>query len=51
MSLQIRRHRHRLVLWLIVLTVVSGCSGRRLMTAVEDQAFQPGPSPHLLVRQ
>lgn len=45
MSLQIRRHRHRLVLWLIVLTVVSGCSGRRLMTAVEDQAFQPGPSP------
>lgn len=45
MSLQIRPYRHRLVLWLIVLTVVSGCSGRRLMTGVEDQAFQPGPSP------
>jgi peptidoglycan-associated lipoprotein len=45
MSLQIRRHRHMLVLWLIVLTIVSGCSGRRLTTAVEDQAFQPGPSP------
>lgn len=31
-------------LWLIVLTTVFGCTGRRVTTAVEDQAFLPGPS-------
>ncbi|MGZ8405443.1 MAG: hypothetical protein ACXW38_07225, partial [Nitrospira sp.] len=45
MSLQIRRPCDVLVLWLIVLTIVSGCSGRRITTAVEDQAFRAGPSP------
>jgi peptidoglycan-associated lipoprotein len=32
-------------LWLIALTMVFGCTGRRITTAVEDQAFVPGPSP------
>ena len=45
MSLQIRRPCDILVLSLIVLTIVSGCSGRRITTAVEDQAFLAGPSP------
>lgn len=45
MSLKIRRQRDILVLWLIMLTIVSGCSGRRVITVVEDQAFRPGPSP------
>ncbi len=45
MSLQNRRQCDILVLWLIVLTIVSGCSGRRITTAVENQAFRPGPSP------
>jgi len=44
MSLQIRRPCDILVLWLIVLTIVSGCSGRRITSAVEDQAFRAGPS-------
>jgi peptidoglycan-associated lipoprotein len=33
------------LVWLIVLTLMVGCTGRRITTAVEDQAFQPGPSP------
>ena len=33
------------LLWLIVLTMIVGCTGRRITTAVEDQRFQPGPSP------
>lgn len=45
MSLQIRRGRDMLVLWLIVLTIVLGCSGRRITTGVEDQAFLSRPSP------
>ncbi|MDH4155348.1 MAG: peptidoglycan-associated lipoprotein Pal [Nitrospira sp.] len=45
MSLKIRRQCDMLILWLIVLTIVSGCGGRRITTAVEDQAFRPGPSP------
>ncbi len=45
MSLQIRRRRDMLVLWLIVLTIVSGCGGRRITTGVEDQAFLSRPSP------
>lgn len=32
------------LLWLIVLTMIVGCAGRRITTAVEDQTFQPGPS-------
>jgi peptidoglycan-associated lipoprotein len=32
------------LLWLVVLTMIVGCAGRRITTAVEDQAFQPGPS-------
>ena len=32
------------LLWLIALTMVVGCTGRRITTAVEDQTFQPGPS-------
>jgi len=45
MSLQSRRQRGMLALWLIVLTIVAGCSGRRITTGGEDQAFRPGPSP------
>lgn len=45
MSLKIRRQRNILVLWLIALTIVSGCSGRRVTTGVENQVFRPGPSP------
>ena len=44
MSLQIRRPCDILVLSLIVLTIVSGCSGRRITSAVEDQAFRAGSS-------
>jgi peptidoglycan-associated lipoprotein len=32
------------LLWLVVLTMIVGCAGRRITTAVEDQTFQPGPS-------
>jgi len=45
MSPQVSRQRGMLVLWLIMVMTVSGCSGRRIATAVEDQAFQPGPPP------
>lgn len=45
MSFQIRRRPDMLVLWLIVLTIVPGCSGRRITTGVEDQAFLSRPSP------
>lgn len=31
-------------LWVIVATMIVGCEGRRITTAVEDQTFQPGPS-------
>ena len=37
------------LLWLIVLTMIVGCAGRRITTAVEDQTFQPGPSPRTSV--
>ncbi|TKS61262.1 MAG: peptidoglycan-associated lipoprotein [Nitrospira sp.] len=40
-----QQHSRTLGLWLIVLTTVFGCTGRRITTAVEDQTFQPGPSP------
>ncbi len=33
------------LLWLMVLTMIVGCTGRRITTAVEDQMFQPGASP------
>lgn len=33
------------LVWLIVLTMIVGCTGRRITTAVEDQWFQPGSSP------
>jgi len=45
MSPQLRHQHGMFVLWLIVVMIVSGCSGRRIVTAVEDQAFQPGPLP------
>lgn len=45
MSFQIRRRPDMLILWLIVLTIVAGCSGRRITTSVEDQAFLSRPSP------
>ncbi|MBI3355697.1 MAG: peptidoglycan-associated lipoprotein Pal [Nitrospirae bacterium] len=37
-------YRRALGLWLIILTAVFGCTGRKITTAVEDQAFLPGPS-------
>jgi peptidoglycan-associated lipoprotein len=40
------RHQFRtLVLWLAVVMIVSGCSGRRIVTSAEEQAFQAGPPP------
>lgn len=33
------------LLWLVVLTIIVGCTGQRITTAVEDQTFQQGPSP------
>ncbi len=42
---QVRRQYHTLVLWLIVVMIMSGCSGRRIVTSAEDQAFQAGPPP------
>lgn len=45
MSPQIPRQRDMLVLWLIVVMVVSGCSGRRIVTSAEEHAFQAGPPP------
>lgn len=39
-----QQHPRTLGLWLIVLTTVFGCTGRRITTAVEEQAFLPGPS-------
>lgn len=37
-------HKSLFLVWLIVLTMIVGCTGRRTTTAVEDQQFQPGPS-------
>jgi len=37
-------HKSGFLLWLIVLTMIVGCTGRRITTAVEDQTFQTGPS-------
>lgn len=37
-------HKSMFLLWLIVLTMIAGCTGRRITTGVEDQSFQPGPS-------
>ena len=45
MSLQIRCRRDILVLWLIMFTIVSGCSGRRVTSGMEDQASVSHPSP------
>lgn len=41
----LRQRYKTLGLWLIIFATVFGCTGRRITTAVEDQAFQPGPSP------
>ena len=45
MSLQIRCRRDMLVLWLIMFMIVSGCSGRRVTSGMEDQASVTHPSP------
>lgn len=37
-------HKNLFLLWLIALTMIVGCTGRRISTAVGDQTFQPGPS-------
>ena len=36
--------RSMVILWLIVVTMIVGCTGRRITTAVEDQTSQPGSS-------
>lgn len=43
MSPQVHRRYHTFVLWVIVVMIVSGCSGRRIVTSAEDQAFQAAP--------
>ncbi|MBX3302991.1 MAG: OmpA family protein [Nitrospira sp.] len=45
MSPQIPRQRDSLVLWLIMVMIVSGCSGQRIVTSAEDQSFQADPPP------
>jgi peptidoglycan-associated lipoprotein len=45
MSTQVPCQRDMLVLWLIMVMIVSGCSGRNIVTSAEDQAFQAGPPP------
>jgi peptidoglycan-associated lipoprotein len=45
MSPQVRRQFRALVLWLTVVMIASGCSGRRIVTSAEDQEFQAGPPP------
>lgn len=45
MSPQVRRQYHALVLWALAVMIVSGCSGRRIVTSAEDQAVQAGPPP------
>ncbi len=51
MSPQVRRQYHTLVLWLTVVMIVSGCSGRKIVTSTEDQAFQAGPPPAPVVEE
>jgi peptidoglycan-associated lipoprotein len=43
MSPQVRRQFRALVLWLTVVMIASGCSGRRIVTSAEDQEFQASP--------
>ncbi len=43
MSPQVRRQFRALVLWLTVVMIASGCSGRRIVTSAEDQEFQARP--------
>jgi peptidoglycan-associated lipoprotein len=45
MSLQVLREHDMLVLWLIVVMIVSGCSGRRIVTSAGDQTLQASPPP------
>ncbi|MBK9307022.1 MAG: peptidoglycan-associated lipoprotein Pal [Nitrospira sp.] len=45
MSPQVRRHGHGFVLWLILVMIVSGCSGRTIVTSGEDQGVQASPPP------
>jgi peptidoglycan-associated lipoprotein len=45
MSPRVRRHGHGFVLWLIFVMIVSGCSGRTIVTSGEDQAVQASPPP------
>jgi peptidoglycan-associated lipoprotein len=45
MSPQVRRRFRTLVLWLTVVMIASGCSGRSIVTSAEDQEFQAGPPP------
>jgi peptidoglycan-associated lipoprotein len=39
MLLHIRRRYDSFLLWLIVLVIVSGCSGRRISSGMDDQVF------------
>jgi peptidoglycan-associated lipoprotein len=45
MSTQVHRRYHTFALWVIVVMIVSGCSGRTIVTSGEDQVFQAGPPP------
>ena len=45
MSTQIRRHHQTTILCLVTLAILSGCSGRRVTSGVEDQTFTPGAPP------
>lgn len=45
MSPKVRRRYRTLVPWLTVVMILSGCSGRSIVTSAEDHAFQAGPPP------
>jgi peptidoglycan-associated lipoprotein len=45
MSTRCHHSYFRFCLCLLVVAILSGCAGRKIVTSVEDQSFVPGPVP------
>lgn len=45
MSTRCHQSSFRFCLCLLVVAMLSGCASRKIVTAVEDQSFVPGPAP------
>lgn len=45
MSTRCHRSSFRFCLCLLIVVTLSGCASRKIVTAVEDQSFVPGPAP------